>query len=637
MTNQPPPMRAKREIVVSIMFWLCIPFMVIFPLCLFMSSLWDAQLQHQIIQSYVPVEAKVLLAEVNSFTSSKGEVHYHVRVHYEYTVSGKKYHSDNLMPLSAEFRESSANAVVARYKANPSTQAYYNPDDPSQSILIREYSRAPYVEMLQCTFIQAGGFFFLAQLWFAKRRLPERVENGWFEILPESSQRQRLLTAKVCTGIWYSYLAIAAAHFFIFVPPSHGHRELGLFELFALPGLIPLLLLFRCLQISRNLDDAHLLVERPAAILGRPFRFSISQNARRQLQLKRVQARLLCVARKDKSRRVLFEATPVDLKDHTLHVGETLQLPAEVPLPSDLRPSGRDQKREFDSINWELRLSCNAAHAPVYNVKFPLKVETPADTGPDLALDDKPHAVVDVRPVEPEFAGQILTKRNAVIGLLIVCLVLFLQLLGAAITFSAFLVLYPDKSDPTPFWNLPKPQAELMLAAGIVWTLSISVFGLAFPGLLSGSYLHSVAKRNIERRRNAIVQPGADSVYVDIIPRCNWNRVMLESAADIGFMAVDAGRREIRFEGDKERYRIPAEALLSCKLEKTYYTQTARANAPGFWLVLIRAAGPNGVWEAPVLPRLYKRRNSTKVRLKAAEDLLNKIKALSPAADLAGQ
>jgi len=105
--------------------------------------------------------------------------------------------------------------------------------------------------------------------------------------------------------------------------------------------------------------------------------------------------------------------------------------------------------------------------------------------------------------------------------------------------------------------------------------------------------------------------------------------MMFENAADTGFLAVDARRREIRFEGDKERYRIPAAALLSCEVEKSLFVSTAHPDAPGFWLAVMRAFGPSGVWEAPVVPRLMNKPiQCTRFRRKAAEELQARIKTL---------
>jgi hypothetical protein len=121
---------------------------------------------------------------------------------------------------------------------------------------------------------------------------------------------------------------------------------------------------------------------------------------------------------------------------------------------------------------------------------------------------------------------------------------------------------------------------------------------------------------------------------VDVVPRANWNRMMFENAADIGFLAVDTERREIRFEGDKERYRIPAEAIVSCELAKSVLLSTARPDAPGFWMAVIRAWDQSGIWEAPIAPRLS---NSLlwggRSRKRIAEDLQIRINALITASN----
>jgi hypothetical protein len=52
-----------------------------------------------------------------------------------------------------------------------------------------------------------------------------------------------------------------------------------------------------------------------------------------------------------------------------------------------------------------------------------------------------------------------------------------------------------------------------------------------------------------------------------MIPRRNWHTAKLESAEDVGLLAIDDARRELRFEGDQERYRIPVRAITSLAFE----------------------------------------------------------------------
>jgi hypothetical protein len=88
------------------------------------------------------------------------------------------------------------------------------------------------------------------------------------------------------------------------------------------------------------------------------------------------------------------------------------------------------------------------------------------------------------------------------------------------------------------------------------------------PFCLSAAYLRRRAVREVARRPEAMVDPGStDAMFVEIVPRKNWGKVMVESASDVGFLRVDENRREILFEGDKDRYRIPVEAIVSCERE----------------------------------------------------------------------
>ena len=637
MSRRPQQALPENRAGLWVLSWMLAALLLVIPFWLFLTELGSAQRQHRINRSYQPVTATVRSACVTSFTGSRGAVHYVPEVQYQYEVDGKTYQSDKLMALSAWGTEAWANAVVAKYKAGEPCTAFFDPQYPGQAVLLKRYSFQPYFGLIEVAFILAGGSFMILSLWFGRKRAPAPADNGWFEIKPGNGERARLFTAVVCTILWYGLGAVPAVHYFLCVPPPHAARSLNFFLGFALLGLIPLGLMIRYLVMCRDMDEARLLLDQPAAMLGRRFKFALTQRAKRQLLMKEVRVRLLCIGTKaqgrSRVRRTLHDATAVELNDHTLHAGEGLELSGELTPPANLRPTGRDATGEVDWINWELRLECGVVRASDYEVSFPLEVQALPFEEPALAAGEKPGALVEVRPIDPEFAGRILTKRTLLTGSLIGLATLPAMLLGIAMMVSVFPVIFPDKSGLHPFLNLPLPQAILLFAGGAVLTLVTAVQGILFPSVFSERYFRRLANKSVGRRRDAIVLPGTDSVFVEIVPRANWNRMMLQNAADIGFLTVDVHRGEIRFEGDKERYRVPAGALRSCTLEKSLLTAAARPDAPGIWLVVIRAYGESGIWEAPVALRLngsaiYR----TKKRKKAAEALLAKIKALLPAA-----
>jgi hypothetical protein len=115
-----------------------------------------------------------------------------------------------------------------------------------------------------------------------------------------------------------------------------------------------------------------------------------------------------------------------------------------------------------------------------------------------------------------------------------------------------------------------KPDGlTLFIACGLVLAGVGAFVGLMIADWRPGTaYVLGVLRRQCRERPDALVSPDEPGVLaVEIIPRCNWQRAMLENATDIGLLALDFGRRELRFEGDKDRYRIPAESLGPCTVE----------------------------------------------------------------------
>ena len=614
--------------------------LLVLPFGLFLNRLWAAQRQYRIIHTYVPVEATVLSAQVTSFKGSKGTVHYVPEVRYQYAVEDKSYQSKNLAPLPVSGRQDWAKAIASRYQTGQSCRAFRDPRNPSRAILIRRFGFEPYFEMLEMVLVIAVGSFFALRMWATRKREPAPAEKGWFEIKPELGGRQRLLAAKVCTWAWYGLGTVPAALFFLCVPPPYDQRAVIVFIGFAMFGLIPLVLMNRYVLMCRNLDEARLLVDQPAASLGRQLRFAISQRARQKLEIGNLRVRLLCLGTKVRGRtrvkRTLYEATPVELKDHTLHAGESLECSGELILPAEQRPSGRDASGEFDQVNWEIRLDCKIAQAPDYAACFPVAVQPLAAQEAEIAARGKCRATAEVQAVDARFAGWVLTKRNMATGYLIGMFPLLGMVLGLGMMVVAYPVIFPGDKEFPRLLELSRSQAMLLFGGGGILTAAATIYGLLFPSLLNCRYIHWAARRAVSRRPDTIVRPGADSLFVDIVPRANWNRLMLENAADIGFLTVDAQRREVRFEGDKERYRIPADALLSCELEKSFYARSAKQDAPGIWLAVIRASGPAGVWEAPVAPHLISGRVISKAQQRAAQELQTKIKTLRTAAQAIG-
>ena len=105
--------------------------------------------------------------------------------------------------------------------------------------------------------------------------------------------------------------------------------------------------------------------------------------------------------------------------------------------------------------------------------------------------------------------------------------------------------------------------AGLLLGAGSVFCL------LHFQKLLASRYLKWQAQRAFAGRNGALVRhDDPEALFLEIIPRHAWQTFSLEPQTDIGFLKIDAARREFLLEGDVKRYRIPFDSVIKCEVEE---------------------------------------------------------------------
>jgi hypothetical protein len=120
--------------------------------------------------------------------------------------------------------------------------------------------------------------------------------------------------------------------------------------------------------------------------------------------------------------------------------------------------------------------------------------------------------------------------------------------------------------------------------------------------MFSNRYIRKALHQELGHRTSLLVDPNdPDAIFAECVPKMNWGKIMLDNAADVGLLVVDQQKREIRFEGDKERWRIPAAAITYCQLE-VFVRQQGHTRSKIFYAV-IRANHRNGFWEAPLRPR----------------------------------
>lgn len=148
------------------------------------------------------------------------------------------------------------------------------------------------------------------------------------------------------------------------------------------------------------------------------------------------------------------------------------------------------------------------------------------------------------------------------------------------------------------------PSAAAVLMGGGVVCGVLSVLALvSYQQYLAGCYLRWIARQAFARRVDTVVQPNDPAAdFVDVIPRSHWGEAMLEPASDIGFFAIDDARRELLFEGDSKRYRIPFEAVESCQIEE-YSLGYEQWKADVHFVTVLNVETATGPREVPLAGR----------------------------------
>ncbi len=235
---------------------------------------------------------------------------------------------------------------------------------------------------------------------------------------------------------------------------------------------------------------------------------------------------------------------------------------------------------------------------------------------------------VDIRPLGADDAGRVLTKRNALIGNAFAFAALLL--LFGAIGLAAWggITAFPDDKSTRTVSPEAKAVGIAALATGGLLFVGIAVFFFANPTYLGNRFLLKVVKREFARRTGCLVDPtDPEAVFVEIVPKLNWGKLALESASDVGFLRADKARRQLLFEGDKERWRIPAAAILSCDVD-FFVEGQGTAAARKIYYTVLRARHPTRFWETPIRERAGTGLFQSGRRKKAAEQLCAAIQKL---------
>jgi hypothetical protein len=102
---------------------------------------------------------------------------------------------------------------------------------------------------------------------------------------------------------------------------------------------------------------------------------------------------------------------------------------------------------------------------------------------------------------------------------------------------------------------------------GVILFIATCIYECFFIGFYPARCSLRWLRERIDRRPNSIVKSDdPNACFVQVIPRENWTDAIDENPSDVGLLVLDRRRGELRYEGDIERWTVPAESIRSFDL-----------------------------------------------------------------------
>jgi len=113
---------------------------------------------------------------------------------------------------------------------------------------------------------------------------------------------------------------------------------------------------------------------------------------------------------------------------------------------------------------------------------------------------------------------------------------------------------------------------------------------------------------------------------VELFERESWTKVTA-MAVDFGFLKLDRDRKQLRFEGNKNRWTMPLSALQTCRIEESIVGAEGEQGAEKRYYVVLAADKSDGtLWEYGLIyTRTEIGKDEYEVRHERAKLLLNQL------------
>lgn len=293
--------------------------------------------QHHRISTFHPVQALVLSSRIEGHSTPRYGTTYWAMITYRYQVDGRTYTSSQLQVQGSESGDrAEAAEIVARYPAETSVEAWYDPADPADAFLIREHSFLPYCFTLIAFPVLAFILSVLRAVGLAEGAAaePRADPGGGFEVAPVFTTAGWARMLLVVAALWQvggvaglGHFVAVAEHPFTFFPVLFA----VVYEVLGAGTIVAAVVLARA---RRHLGEARVWVSVAHPAAGTSFDVRVEQEVGAELRIRELRLGLVCEETTGRSARPVHQDSDVVIRDQRAAAGTVLRATKRFPMPA---------------------------------------------------------------------------------------------------------------------------------------------------------------------------------------------------------------------------------------------------------------------------------------------------------------
>lgn len=352
-------------------------------------AVWN---QHQKIQIFQPIEATVVARNVIR-KQLGSDIRYEPMVRYQFQVEGQSYISDTIATDKLQGSLEWAKRFIAQFPVGKTIEAYCDPKDPSQSLLLKEYNFSYYGGILFVIMFLAGAIAGFANLTSREPADLEPVAPGLYEIKPRTTLKSNICISFAISLLWYCVGVASLGHYFTVAEPPYQTQAKVFTFIYGFTGLVPVGLMVYWLAVylssgAWQLGKTRLFVGQDKFNLGNEINVQAEQRVRLNSLIDKFGVGLVCekAIYQGYERRVggckvvkCHDDQIVAIQNYNARLGEMVTAKGNFLIPSDASPSNLRGSSISPYCGWRIEISARLARSrKAYRIRFPILVQKEA-------------------------------------------------------------------------------------------------------------------------------------------------------------------------------------------------------------------------------------------------------------------